>query len=142
MQDGGSAEANKTLVMRHFLEAVGQRKPEVWLEILHPDYVIHHPWVTPGRDSYMEASAKYWAAISTPHYEFLHILSEEDLVMVHYIERAMLIAPLFGVKPSGKPYQKAGFALYRIEHGLMREGWNQEDDLGFMKQLGIKKYDL
>ena len=138
----GLAERNKQLVMRHFLEAVGQRKPEVWLSILHPDYVIHHPWVTPGRDSYMQASAKYWTAISAPHYEFLHVLCEGDFVMVHYIERAMLIAPLFDVKPNGKPYQKAGFALYRIEDGLMREGWNQEDDLGFMKQLGIKKYDL
>src|SRR5580698_2796468 len=96
----GLAERNKQLVMRHFLEAVGQHKPEVWLSILHPDYVIHHPWVKPGRDSYMEASAKYWNAISAPRYEFLHILCEGDLVMVHYIERAMLTAPLFGVKPN------------------------------------------
>jgi predicted SnoaL-like aldol condensation-catalyzing enzyme len=136
------AEHNKRLVMRHFLEAVGERKPEVWLSILHPDYVIHHPWVKPGRDSYMAASSKYWAAISAPKYDFLHILSEGDLVMVHYIERATLIAPLFGVEPNGKSYEKGGFGLYRIEDGLMREGWNQEDDLGFMKQLGISEYVL
>jgi len=138
----GDLENNKKLVMRHFLEAVGQKKPDVWLTIMHPDYVMHHPWVKPGRESYMASSSKYWAAISAPEYEFLHILSEGDLVMVHYVERAALIGPLFGVNASGKSYEKSGFALYRIEDGLIREGWNQEDDAGFMKQLGIVEYVL
>lgn len=136
------AEANKRLVMRHFLEAVGQRKPEVWLSIMHPDYVIHHPWVRPGRDSYIAASSKYWSAVAAPQYEFLHVLTQDDLVMVHYIERSRLIGPLFGVNAPGKRYEKRGFALYRIQNGLLREGWNQEDDLGFMKQLGITDYVL
>src|SRR5262249_31952312 len=118
------------------------QKPEVWLEIMHPDYVIHHPWAKPGRAAYMAACAKYWGAISPPEYEFLHVLAKDDLVMVHYIERGTVLAPLFGVDATGTKYEKPGFVLYRIEDGLMREGWAQEDDLGFVKQLGITNYDL
>ena len=135
-------EANKQVVMRHMLEACGQQRPEVWLEIMHPDYLIHHPWAKPGREAYMESCAKYWSTISPPEYEFLHIMAQGDEVMVHYIERGTMLGPMFGVDATGKNYEKAGFVLYRIEDGLMREGWCQEDDLAFMEQIGVTDYNL
>lgn len=135
-------EANKRILMRHMLEACGEQKPEVWLEIMHPDYVIHHPWAKPGREAYMEACAKYWSTISPPTYEFQHVMAQGNLVMAHYVECGTMLAPMFGVDATGKVYEKEGFVLYRIEDGLMREGWCLEDDLGFMKQLGITNYDL
>jgi predicted SnoaL-like aldol condensation-catalyzing enzyme len=133
---------NVQTVMRHFLEACGQSRPEVWLEIMHPDYFIHHPWCQPGRDSYMASSAKYWGNVAPPQYEFLHVLAQGDLVMVHYIERSTMTGPVFGAQAVGKSYEKKGFAIYRFENGMMREGWSQEDDLGFMQQLGITRYEL
>jgi predicted SnoaL-like aldol condensation-catalyzing enzyme len=135
-------EANKRIVMRHLLEACGQQRPEVWLEIMHPDYLIHHPWAKPGRDAYMAACEAYWSSISPPRYDVLHVLAEGDLVMVHYVEHGTILGPIFGVDATGTSYEKAGFGLYRIEDGLMREGWNQEDDLGFVRQLGITDYSL
>jgi hypothetical protein len=135
-------QRNVDVVMRHFLEACGENRPEVWLEIMHPDYLIHHPWCKPGRDNYLESSRKYWASVEPPKYEFLHVLAKDDLVMVHYVERGAMTGPIFGEQAVGKPYEKKGFALYRLEDGLMREGWNQEDDLGFVRQLGISDYDL
>ena len=128
--------------MRHFNEACAQGRHEVWLEIMHPDYFIHHPWCEPGRDSYHASSKVYWDAVSLPEYEFLHVLARDDLVMVHYIERGTILAPLFGEGTVGKCYAKKGFGLYRLEGGLMREGWNQEDDLGFKEQIGASAYAL
>jgi predicted SnoaL-like aldol condensation-catalyzing enzyme len=135
-------EANKQVVMRPLLEACGQLRPEVWLEIMHPDYVIHHPWAKPGREAYMTACAKYWDSISPPRYDILHVLASGDLVMVHYVEHGTILGPVFGVDATGANYEKPGFGLYRIEDGLMREGWSLEDDLGFVKQLGITDYSL
>lgn len=135
-------EANKQIVMRHLLEACGQQRPEVWLEIMHPDYVIHHPWAEPGRVAYMAACARYWGSISPPRYDILHVLASGDLVMVHYVEHGTVMGPVFGVDATGRDYEKRGFGLYRIEDGLMREGWSQEDDLGFVRQLGITDYTL
>ena len=135
-------ERNVQVVMRHFLEACGQNRPEVWLEIMHPDYLIHHPWCRPGRDSYLESSAKYWASVAPPKYEFLHVVAKDDMVIVHYVERGAMTGPIFGAQAVGKSYEKKGFALYRLEDGLMREAWNQEDDLGFVRQLGVTDYGL
>ncbi len=134
--------ANKAVIMRHFLEACGQNKPEVWLEIMHPDYLIHHPWCKPGRDSYLASSKIYWDSVAPPAYEVLHVLAKDDYVLVHYIERSSLTGPVFGLAAIGKSYEKKGFGLYRLEDGQMREGWAQEDDLGFMQQLGITEYKL
>jgi predicted SnoaL-like aldol condensation-catalyzing enzyme len=135
MQD--QTERNKQVVMRHFLEACGENRFELWHEIMHPDYLIHHPWCKPGRDNYIASSKIYWAAVTKPKYEFLHILAKDDLVMAHYIERGKILKPIFGEGTVGKDYEKKGFALYRIEGGQMREGWSQEDDFGFIRHLGI-----
>jgi predicted ester cyclase len=136
------AERNKQVILRHFLEALGQGRPEIWLEIMHPDYVIHHPWAKPGRDAYIAANRKFWSAFSPPAYEVLHLIAEGDFVMIHYIERATMTAPMFGVEASGQSYEKQGFALYRLEDGLMREAWAQEDDQAFMRQLGVTELKL
>lgn len=136
------SEANKQVVLRHLLEACGEGRPEIWMEIMHPDYVIHHPWAKPGRAAYIEACSKYWGAISRPRFEMLHIVAQGDLVWVHYIEHGQILAPIFDLKEAGGTYAKPGMALYRIENGLMVEGWAHEDDLGFMRQLGIKQYGL
>jgi hypothetical protein len=80
--------------------------------------------------------------VTPPQYQFLHVMARDDYVMLHYIERGAMTGPLFGAETVGKSYEKKGFALYRLEDGLMREGWNQEDDLGFVQQLGIKNYEL
>ena len=135
-------EANKAVVRQHLLEAIGQRRSELWDSIMHPDYHFHHPFVAPGRSSYIAVVTKFWEACEAPEYEILHMIGDGDLVMVHYNERATMKTPLFGVDATGKRYTKHGFALYRFEDGKLREAWNQEDDLGFMKQLGITTYEL
>jgi predicted SnoaL-like aldol condensation-catalyzing enzyme len=135
-------EVNERVVLRHLQEALTQRKAEVWDTILHPDYVFHHPMVKPGRASYVSVATKFWDACSAPEYTILHMIAEGNFVMSHYIERATILTPLFGADAVGKRYEKHGFALYRLENGQMREAWNQEDDLGFMKQLGITSFAL
>jgi len=99
-------ERNKQVVLRHFLEACGENRFEVWNEIMHPEYLIHHPWCKPGRDSYLASSRIYWTAVSPPRYEFLHVLAKDDLVMVHYIERGTILQPIFGEGTQGKDYEK------------------------------------
>lgn len=39
---------NKAVVLRHLEEAVSQRRPELWSELMADDFVIHHPLVGPG----------------------------------------------------------------------------------------------
>ena len=135
-----SAEANKQLVRRHLLEAVTERKPELWSEIMHSEFTVHHPLCKPGREGYVQLLSLYWQAFPDVVVELLDLVAENDLVVAHYVERGTHLGPLFGVAPSGKRYEKHGFAMYRIEDGQLREAWLQEDDKGFFDQLGLQGF--
>ncbi|WP_437728506.1 ester cyclase [Sorangium sp. So ce861] len=112
-----STEANKQIVRRHLLEAVNQHKPEMWSEIMHPEFTIHHPLCKPGREAYMELLSWYWQAFPDVKVELLHLVAEGDRVVAHYVERGTHLGALFGAEPTGKRYEKHGFAMYRIEGG-------------------------
>jgi predicted ester cyclase len=128
--------SSKIVVLRHLNEAIANKRFNIWNEIMHEDYVLHHPLVRGGRDGYREASEAFWSAFGDASYEIHHLVAEGDYVMAHYTERATQVAPIFGVEP-GRSYEKPGFALYRFEDGKMREAWVQEDDQAFKQQLGI-----
>ena len=76
--------------------------------------------------------------VPAPHQllvEVLDLLAENDRVMVRYIERGTHTGDLMGLPPTGRSYEKHGFALYRVADGRLAECWLQEDDLGFQQQL-------
>lgn len=67
--------------------------------------------------------------------EVLDLISEDDRVVVRYIERGTHTGEFVGRPPTGRRYEKHGFALYRIENSRLAESWMQEDDQGYQQQL-------
>jgi predicted ester cyclase len=41
-----------------------------------------------------------------------------------------------GIAPTGKDVEFTGISFYRIEAGRIAESWNEEDQLGLMRQIG------
>jgi predicted ester cyclase len=133
----------KTIIRRHLLEGVGQHRPDVWDEIMHPDFVMHVGpalGLVTGREAYKAVSAVYWAAFPDLTIEVLHLVAEDDLVAAHYIERGTQTGPFGAQPPTGKSYAKNGHGIYRIADGLMVEAWIQEDDQSFAQQLGLADF--
>jgi steroid delta-isomerase-like uncharacterized protein len=129
------AERNKQVVRRHFEEALSNKRAEVWAEIMADDFVFHHPAIGPGRDSYHAAVAVLWGAFPDLSEEVLDLVAEGDRVAARYVERGTHTGEFLGVAPSGRSYEKHGFALYRVNDGRLVEAWAQEDDLGFQRQI-------
>jgi predicted ester cyclase len=134
-EDAAATEHNKALVRRHLEEAVSSRRPDVWADVMAHDFVLHHPDVAAGRDGYHAAVAVLWEGFPDLSEEILDLVAEGDRVAVRYVERGTHTGVFLGVAPSGRSYEKHGFALYRVEAGRLAEAWMQEDDLGFQRQV-------
>jgi predicted ester cyclase len=67
--------------------------------------------------------------------EVLDLVAEDDRVVVRYIERGTHTGEFVGIPPTGRTYEKHGFALYRVAAGQLAEAWMQEDDQGYQQQL-------
>ena len=128
-------EENKALVRRHLGEAISQDRPEVWDEIMDEGFTLHHPLVQRGRAGYRAAVDALRAGFPDLREEILDIVAEDDRVVVRYMERGTHTGDFLGMPPTGKTYEKHGFALYRIANGRLVEAWFQEDDAGFQQQL-------
>ncbi len=137
MQNASVSELqdNKALVRRHLEEAVSQRRPEVWNDVMAEGFVVHHPLVEPGRASYAAALEMLWGGFPDLNVEVLDLVAEDDRVAVRYIERGTHTGDFVGLEPSGRSYEKHGFALYRVAGGQLAEAWMQEDDQGYQQQL-------
>lgn len=126
---------NKAVVRRHLEQAINQRRPELWSELMADDFVLHHPLLGPGGSAYEDAMALLWSGFPDLSVEILDLVAEEDRVVVRYIERGTHSGDFLGMPPTGKSYEKHGFTLYRVENGQLAEAWLQEDDQGFQQQL-------
>lgn len=67
--------------------------------------------------------------------EVFDLVAENDRVVVRYMERGNQTGDFMGLPPTGRSYEKHGFALYRVANGRLAECWLQEDDQGYQQQL-------
>ena len=126
---------NRALVLRHLEEAVNLDRPELWNDIMAEDFIIHHPLVEPGRAGYAAGLGLLRAGFPDLNVELLDVVAEHDRVVVRYIERGTHTGDFMDLPPTGRSYEKHGFAMYRVADGRLAECWLQEDDLGFQQQL-------
>jgi predicted ester cyclase len=126
-----SAEANKAVVLRYFLES--HNPPynlDVMDEICIPEYAnAHKDWQRHER-----------AAFPDKHFTIEHIVAEEDKVVLHWIVRGThlgeLWTPAGTVLPTGKRITMTGMAIYRLADEKIVEEWNSHDWLSGIQQLG------
>jgi steroid delta-isomerase-like uncharacterized protein len=65
-----------------------------------------------------------------------HIVSDDDLVAVHWSATATHSGGGLGVAATGKPVQFTGMAFIRVAEDKLIEGWNSFDQLGMLQQIG------
>lgn len=132
------ADARKAVVRRHLTEAISANRPELWDELLHPDYVVHHrESVSTGADRYLVAVSLWRDAFPDWSVEIEDLLCDGDKVVARYRETGTHLGPLGSHAPTGRRYAKNGIGIYRIEDGRIAELWCQEDEIGFRRQLGL-----
>jgi predicted ester cyclase len=64
------------------------------------------------------------------------LIAEGDKVVARWRARATHLGEYLGIAPTGKEVEFTGISVYRIEAGRIAESWNEEDELGLMRQIG------
>jgi len=122
------SEQNKALV-RKIYQATESGDTAI-LDAVVTDYVIEHP-INPGQPPGREALKQIFGGFSVlvPDLRITveDIIAAGDRAAVRSIVTGTPAGPYLGVDPAGRPMRFEAIDIWRIEDGLVAEGWHVED---------------
>ena len=137
-----SAAENKALV-RRFMQAYNDRKMEIFEELVAEDY-IDHIFDQTGRDALKSLFTMAFEGFPDWYEAIEDIIAEDDRVWVrvkatgtHTGDWNLLGADL---PATGKSVVLNMVFIWRIADGQLAEGWEVDDNLDFLRALGVVEY--
>ncbi len=131
-------EENKTVVRRLF-EAVNKKNPNLFYELMAPDY-FDHTLQLRGPEANIQLLTAFFKAFPDWHEEIEDVIAENDKVWVRFKSTGTHKEEFQGLAPTGKSFTETGVLIYRIVNGKIVEAWTVSDVLDFFRQLGIIEY--
>jgi steroid delta-isomerase-like uncharacterized protein len=107
-------------------------------EVFAADYRGHDP-DRPGLDgpeAVKRSVAQFHAAFPDFAITIDDLVAEDDRVVWRYTMTGTHSAPFLGIAATGRKVTTTGISIFRIEGGLLREGWINFDALGMLRQFG------
>jgi predicted ester cyclase len=137
-----STEGNKAIV-RKFMEAYNNRDLDIFDELVAPDY-YDHVFQQKGRENLKQLFTMAFEAFPDWYEAIEDIIAEGDKVWVRVKATGTHTGEwnLFGalLPPTGKKTTIMMVFIWRIVNGKLVEGWEVDDNLEFLKQLGVVEY--
>ncbi|MDN7024502.1 ester cyclase [Methanoculleus sp. FWC-SCC1] len=137
-----SPEESKAIV-RRFIEAYNTRNLDVFDDLVAPDYV-DHTHRQQGRENFRQLFTLAFEGFPDWHERIEDIIAEGDTVWVrvtatgtHTGEWSLSGVPL---PPTGRKVTMRMVFIWRLENGRLAEGREVDEDLEFLRQLGVIEY--
>ena len=134
-----TSEQNKEFVRRRLVgEVWNAGNLDAVDEVFAPDYRAHDP-DRPGLDgpeAVKRSVAQFHAAFPDFAITIDDLIAEGDRVVWRYTMSGTHSAPFLGVAATGRAVSTTGISIFRVEGGLLREGWINFDALGMLRQFG------
>lgn len=128
------SEDNEAVVRRVQEEVINGKNLDLLDELLSPGYV----WHGPGQDAGKEAYEAYLSAFPDLKMTTKDQFSAGDKVVTRFVSEGTHRGDLPSIPATGKHVAGVeGIFISRVENGKIVEEWEQFDELGMMKQLGI-----
>ena len=132
-----SLEENKA-IGRKFIEAYNKRNLDLFDDLLAPDYFDHTSKVGPeGLKQLMNMAFK---AFPDFHETIEDIIAEGDKVWVRITFTATHKGEWMGIAPTGKKITTEMVDIFRIANGKLVEYRDVNNNLDFLKKLGLIEY--
>ena len=137
-----SPEENKAIV-RRFMEAYNNRELDIFDELVAEDY-IDHVFEQRGREYLRQLFTMAFDAFPDWYEGIEDIIAEGDKVWVLVKATGTHTGNwnLFGAElpATGKKTSIMMVFIWRLEDGKLVEGWEVDDNLEFLRQLGLVDY--
>jgi len=133
-----SSEENKAIV-RRTIEAINKQNLSLCDDLVAPDFVDHTRQVR-GLEVLKQFVTMIYKSFSNFHVTIEDMIGEEDKVWIRVKITGTHTGGYRGLAPTGKKFTEASVWIYRIVKGKVVEGWNVDDELDFLKQLGVIEY--
>lgn len=105
--------------------------------IYHRDFVVHGSTRDWNRTE-DRAAAEGWRKLAPDlKVSVLHILSDCELVAVHWLSTGTATGTGNGFTGTGAPVRIPGMTFFRMTGGQIVEEWTTWDNLALMRQLGL-----
>jgi len=132
-----SLEENKALV-RRFIEAYNKRNLDLFDDLLAPDYFDHTNKVDiEGLKQLMNMAFK---AFPDFHETIEDIIAEGDKVWARITFAGTHTGEFMGIAPTGKKITTEMVDIFRIVNGKLVEYRDVNNNLDYLKKLGIIEY--
>ena len=131
---------NKSLV-RHYVDTFNNGDYEALKELLSPDYAVYSPSGYPeptSREALVEGYEGALAAFSEFTWSIEDIVAAEDKVICRIIAKGTYKGGVPGLPEDAKPFKFSMITIMRIEDGKVAEEWQEDDQLGLVRQLGME----
>lgn len=132
-------EANKALVRRFFEEVWSTGDVSRRDAFLDPDYRGHMAG-SPApidREGWTGWFQGFRTAFPDARFSVEDMIAEGDRVAARLTMRGTHLGPMNGVPATGRAVVVTGMSIERVANGRIVEGWNQNDALGLLGQLGL-----
>lgn len=123
-----------------FGEAINTGKLDLIREVVSEKVKDHDPapMQGPGAQGYIDFFSMMRTAFPDFGVDVKHMVTDEDNVSFAYTASGTHKGEFMGVSPTGKQFSVRGMQIGRFEDGKLVERWGSTDELGILKQLGVK----
>jgi predicted ester cyclase len=133
-----SADENKRIA-REFFERIWNQGDESAIDQFIPENAMgNDPDFGAGREGFRKQWKQWRAAFPDLHFECKEFVAEGDKVLTRWTLTGTHEGEFLGAAPTGNKISVEGMSLDRIENGLVAEGFDGWDNIGFRRQLGLK----
>jgi len=133
-------EQNKELVKR-YIETLNEGSFEAFKELLSPDYGIYSPSGYPeptSREKLVENYREARKAFPEFVWDIQDMIASKDKVICRIMIRGSFKGGVPGLPATEKKIEFSLITIMRMENGKIAEEWQEDDQLGFARQLGME----
>ncbi|MDQ3996086.1 MAG: ester cyclase [Gemmatimonadota bacterium] len=126
--------------LRNWLDGLNRGDVSAAPETFAPDCIVHitgSPDPLRGPDAFAQFVGGLLAAFPDVHFEVEDQVESGDTVAVRWTAEGTHTQPLGNIPPTGKRVRIDGIVFDRLAGGKVVERWEQWDQTGMLRQLGL-----
>ncbi len=128
-------------VAKRYIDTLNEGNFEAFKELLSPDYAIFSPSGSPepaSREKLIDNYREARKAISEFTWGIKDITAAKDKVICRIAVRGTYRGGIPGLPATQKKLEFSLITIMRMENGRVIEEWQEDDQLGFARQLGME----